>query len=286
MASVSNVTADGIDIFYRWAGSPDAPILLLLHGFPSSSHQFRNLIPLLATAYHVIAPDLPSYGFTNVPASRYYAYTFANLTQTILAFLDALKIKHFAVYIFDYGAPVAFRIALERPDSIKAIISQNGNAYIEGLGQKFWAPIEKYWKSGSVEDRNALAYLAGYDTTKLQYTLGSPQPEKIQPESYTIDYALLSRPGIANYQLDLLYDYRTNVALYPQFQEYLRKSQVPLLAAWGKNDVIFVKEGAEAFKRDLKHAEVHLLDAGHFAVETETKVMADLILRFLKKHQF
>ncbi|KAJ7609331.1 Alpha/Beta hydrolase protein [Mycena polygramma] len=276
------VIDSGISVFYRTAGNPAAPTILLLHGFPTSSHQYRNLIPLLAQHYRVVAPDLPGFGFTTVPTERNYKYTFAAFTTTIGAFLDALSITSFAAYIFDYGAPVLLRLALERPSAIKAIVSQNGNAYTEGLGPA-WAPVKKYWATGAAEDRVAVAKsLLTFDVTKWQYTHGARAPDAIAPETYTLDWALLQRPGNFDIQLDLFKDYETNVTLYPQFQEYFRKSQVPLLAAWGKNDLFFVPPGAEAFKRDLPEAEVVLLDAGHFAGETETAEIAGLMLKFLK----
>ncbi|KAJ6471894.1 putative hydrolase [Mycena sanguinolenta] len=260
-----------------------APIVLLLHGFPTSSHQYRNLIPLLSPHYRVVAPDLPGFGFTTVPKERNYTYTFAELTTTIAAFLDALEIESFAVYIFDYGAPVGLRLALQRPEAITAIVSQNGNAYAEGLGGA-WAPIQKYWASGSAEDRKGvLDGVFTSEATKWQYTHGSRAPDAIAPETYTLDWALLQRPGMFDIQLDIFKDYATNVELYPQFQEYFRKSQVPLLAVWGKNDLFFVPAGAEAFKRDLPKAEVVLLDAGHFAGETETAEVGTLMLNFLKR---
>ncbi|KAJ7230316.1 Alpha/Beta hydrolase protein [Mycena pura] len=286
-AALKSIVVDsGISVFYRTASpadNPDAPTILLLHGFPTSSHQYRNLIPRLAQHYRVIAPDLPGFGFTTVPAERKYTYTFAALARTIGAFLDALSITSFSAYIFDYGAPVLLRLALERPTAIKAIVTQNGNAYEEGLGAA-WAPIQKYWKSGTADDRAAVATgVLTYDTTKWQYTHGSREPGAIAPETYTLDWALLQRPGNFDIQLDLFYDYQNNVALYPQFQEYFRKSQVPLLAVWGKHDAFFIPPGAEAFKRDLPKAEVIFLDAGHFAGETETSEIAELMLKFLKK---
>lgn len=286
-AKVSAITADGVEVFYRSAGSPTAPVLLLLHGFPSSSHQFRNLIPLLSSKHHVIAPDLPGFGFTVVPASRNYKYTFASITQTISSFLDALSIKKIAVYIFDYGAPTAFRLALERPDAITALITQNGNAYVEGLGKDFWAPIQQYWTSGATSDRETIRTAAlNFETTKWQYTFGSPHPDSIPPESYYLDTALMARPGNEDIQLDLLYDYRTNLDLYPSFQKWLRESEVKVLAVWGKNDPIFVKEGVEPFRRDVdeKRLEVRWLDAGHFALETNEVEMAGWIVEFLGKH--
>lgn len=281
--TTSFVAAGGFNIFYRFAGPVDAPVVLLLHGFPSSSHQYRNLIPLLSKKYRVIAPDLPGFGFTDVPTAQNYKYTFANLATSIGAFLDVLNIKKFSVYIFDYGAPVALRIALTGKYDIQAIFTQNGNAYEEGLGD-FWAPIKKYWKSGSNEDREVLRQsLLNFDITKFQYTSGTPSSITTPPETYTLDYYLISREGNNDIQLDLFYDYRTNVELYPDFQKWLRETQVPLLAFWGKHDVIFIPPGAEAFKRDVKDAEVHLLDAGHFAVESNTDEIAGLILEFLEK---
>jgi pimeloyl-ACP methyl ester carboxylesterase len=281
---ISTVTADGVEIFYRSAGSPSAPVILLLHGFPSSSHMFRNLIPLLSTRYHVIAPDLPGYGFTTVPSERKYEYTFANLTQTIESFLDTLKIQKFAVYIFDYGAPTALRLALDRPSAITAIITQNGNAYKEGLGSEFWAPIQAYWQSDSKEDREKIRAAAlNFETTKWQYTFGSAHPDDIPPEAYYLDSALLDRPGNQDVQLDLLRDYGTNVELYPRFQNYLKTSGVPVLAVWGKNDQIFIAPGAEAYKKDVKDLEINYLDAGHFALETNEGEVSNLILAFLQK---
>ncbi|PGH12913.1 hypothetical protein AJ80_06518 [Polytolypa hystricis UAMH7299] len=277
--------ASNIKVFYREAGAPDAPVILLLHGFPSSSHQYRNLIPLLAEKHRVIAPDLPGFGFTEFPPS--YKHTFANLATTTLQFLDALSISKFAVYVFDYGAPTAFRIALQRPEAIQAIITQNGNAYDEGLGA-FWDPLRSYWASGDKDASNTRAQLSEallvFNATKWQYEEGTARGKLIAPESYYLDQALLDRPGNKEIQLDLFYNYATNVKLYPEFQEYFRKSQVPLLAAWGKGDQIFIAPGAESFKRDLPKAEVHLLDAGHFAAETETEEIAHLILDFLKRN--
>lgn len=284
--SINTVAADGLNIFYREAGPKDAPVILLLHGFPSSSHQFRNLIPLLAVAYHVIAPDLPGFGFTEVPTSRAYPYTFESIATSIEAFLDVLSIKKFSPYIFDYGAPTGLRLALRRPEAIQAIFSQNGNAYEEGLGA-FWAPVQELWKGDGLNVTLREAITEGtltLNATKGQYLDGTADPNSVAPETYTIDQALLDRPGQADIQLGLFYDYRKNVEMYPQFQEYFRKSQVPLIAFWGKHDVIFVPPGAEAFKRDLPNAEIHLLDAGHFAVESNTKEIADLMLGFLKKN--
>lgn len=272
----------GTQVFYR-ENSPNesAPVFLLLHGFPSSSHQYRELIPLLARKYRVIAPDLPGFGFTK-PADG-YEYTFQNLAETIGQFLDVLNITKFSVYIFDYGAPVGLRLALARPKAIQAIVTQNGNAYEEGFGD-VWGPIQKLWASGGsqTERDNVANAMLNLDITKFQYLNGTPDPDSIAPESYTLDYALLSRPGNKDIQLDLFVDYQNNVKKYGEFQEYFRTSQVPLLAIWGKNDVFFIPAGANAFKKDLPHAEVELIDAGHFAVESHTEIIAQKILAFLK----
>ncbi|KAK3904583.1 Alpha/Beta hydrolase protein [Staphylotrichum tortipilum] len=285
VTKVATIKADGVDVFYRTAGPADAPTVILLHGFPSSSHMFRNLIPLLATRYRVVAPDLPGFGFTTVPAERNYAYTFANLAQTFGAFVDALSLSRFAIYIFDYGAPTGFRFALSRPDAIAAIISQNGNAYDEGLGQPFWSQIEKLWASGAQSDRDALRPLLELPATQWQYQNGHPQPESIQPEAFYLDQALMDRPGNKEIQLDLFHDYGSNVKLYPQFQEYLRSSRVPVLAAWGKQDEIFVAPGSEAFRKDVAKLETRWLDAGHFALEINEEQMAEWIIEFFDKHQ-
>ncbi|KAI1320896.1 alpha/beta-hydrolase [Xylariaceae sp. FL0255] len=286
VATLNNVTADGIDIFYREAGPADAPVLLLLHGFPSSSFMFRNLIPLLATTYRLIAPDLPGFGFTTVPASRGYNYTFANFGTTLGAFVDALNIEKYSMYIFDYGAPAGLRLALERPENVTAIVTQNGNAYDAGFGQEFWAPIFKYWKSGSQADRNALRSLLKLNITEYQYLAGSPHPNSIDPATYHLDQTLLDRPGIDEIMLDLFYDYRTNPEVYPDFHKYFRSSEVPVLAVWGKNDPAFIPPGAEAYRRDVKpeNFELHFLDAGHFALETNEIAMADYIRSFFTKH--
>jgi pimeloyl-ACP methyl ester carboxylesterase len=284
ITKVATVKADGVEVFYRAAGPADAPTVVLLHGFPSSSHMFRNLIPLLATRYRVIAPDLPGYGFTTVPAEREYKYTFASLTQTFTAFVDALSLPPFALYIFDYGAPTGLRFALDRPSSITAIISQNGNAYAEGLGQPFWSSLEKLWASNAQADRDALRPLLELPATQWQYHNGSPHPDAIQPEAFTLDQALMERAGNKEIQLDLFGSYGTNVELYPRFQEYLRSSGVPVLTAWGKADEIFVAAGAEAFKKDVRKLETRWLDAGHFALETNEQQMAEWIFEFFDKY--
>ncbi|KAL2069599.1 hypothetical protein VTL71DRAFT_14278 [Oculimacula yallundae] len=277
------IEADGLKIFYREAGPKDGKVLLLLHGFPSSSHQFRKLIPLLSHKYRVLAPDLPGYGFTEVPTSRNYVYTFENIATSIGSFLDVLSITKFSPYVFDYGGPTGFRLALQRPEAIEAIFTQNGNAYLSGLGA-FWAPIQALWESDTPSQRLVIQdALLTYEATKWQYTNGA-HSQPVAPEAPFLDWALMQRPGNTQIQLDFLYDYRTNLPLYPAFQEYFRKSQVPLIAFWGKNDEIFVPAGAEAFKTDLPNAEIHLLDTGHFASETMTEEIAELMLAFLKKN--
>ncbi|KAI0349470.1 alpha/beta hydrolase fold protein [Trametes cingulata] len=285
---VKSITVDdGIDVLYREAlpvstqDPSTLPVVLLLHGFPSSSFQYRNLIPRLATRYRVIAPDLPGYGFTVVSASREYEYTFASLAETVAAFLDALKIEKFAVYAFDYGAPTIFRIALQRPHAITALITQNRNAYIEGMGEEFWAPLKKAWADPTPENLQALEPLVSFETTKSQYTTGSPDPSAIPPETYHLDYFLMTRPGNADVQVSLALDYKNNVALYPEFHKYFREYRPPTLAAWGKNDEIFVPAGAEAFKRDNPNAIVKFVDAGHFALETALDEVAAEFLAFL-----
>ncbi|PIL22573.1 hypothetical protein GSI_15262 [Ganoderma sinense ZZ0214-1] len=289
---VKTITVDnGVEVFYREAVPTSGkdisslPVILLLHGFPSSSFQFRNLIPILATKYRVLAPDLPGYGFTAVPEERRYQYTFESITNTIAAFLDALRIKEFSVYIFDYGAPTALRLALQRPKAIKAIISQNGNAYEEGLGKDFWAPVKKAWEDPSKENFAALEKVTSLPITKWQYENGSPNRSAIPPETYHLDYYLMTRSGNAKIQLDLLMDYRNNVKLYPEFQKYLREFKPPLLAVWGKNDVIFVPPGAEAFKRDNPNATVKFVDDGHFPLESAVAEIGHDILRFLEKQR-
>jgi len=287
LTKIGRIQADGLDIFYRHAGAESSPTIVLIHGFPSSSHQFRNLIPLLAKQYRVVALDLPGFGFTEAPAARRYEYTFANLASTFTAFVDALKLQRFAIYIFDYGAPTGLRFALDHPDRVTAIITQNGNAYVQGLGRPFWDPIEATWsESGNTaENRDKLRTMFTLDATKFQYLHGSPHPDDVAPEAYWLDQALLDRPGNQEIQLDLFHSYGTNVTLYPRFHEYFRQSGVPVLAVWAKNDPIFVPPGAEAFRKDVKKFELHFLDAPHFAIETNEEVMAGYISGFLEKHQ-
>ena len=280
VTSVHKVEADGIQVFYREAGDATAPVLLLLHGFPTSSFMFRDLISRLADSYRVIAPDLPGFGFTEVPEKRNYTYSFDALAGTVQAFTDALGLTRYAIYIFDYGAPTGLRLAMSRPERITAIVSQNGNAYEEGLGDA-WGPIRTYWAAPTAENREVIRKnILNFDGTRWQYTHGVANPESVPPESYTLDAALLERPGNTDIQLDLFLDYASNVKLYPKFQEYLRESKPPLLAIWGKNDPFFIPAGAEAYRKDLPNAKVQFLDTGHFATETHSVEIAAAIKEF------
>ena len=280
LPSVQRIEADGVSVFYREAGPEDGPVLLLLHGFPASSFQYRELMLLLADRYRVIAPDFPGFGFTEVPEKRSYVYTFDALAKTMLAFTEALGLERYALYIFDYGAPVGLRLAMAQPERITAIVSQNGNAYEQGLGDA-WAPIRRYWNEPNQENREAVRKALSPEGIREQYTTGAPQPELIKPEGYTLDIALIQRPGNMDIQLDLFLDYANNVKMYPAFQQYLRQSQVKLLAIWGKHDLFFVPAGAEAFRRDLPAAQVKLLNTGHFALETHVQEVAAAIRSFL-----
>lgn len=273
---------DGLKIFYREAGNPNAPTLLLLHGFPTSSHMFRDLIPLLADRYHIVAPDMPGFGYSDAPDRAQFKYTFDHLAEVIDDFTVIAGLKHYAIYVFDYGAPVGFRLALAHPERITAIISQNGNAYVEGLS-KGWNPIQKYWQEPTEANRAALRDFLKPETTKWQYTEGVADPTLIAPESYMLDTALLARPGNDEIQLDLFLDYANNVALYPKFQEYMRVHRPPLLAVWGKNDPFFLPIGAKAFKRDVPNAEVRFYNTGHFALETDAKKIGRAIHDFLDR---
>jgi pimeloyl-ACP methyl ester carboxylesterase len=278
--SIHRIQADGVTIFYREAGQPDAPVLLLLHGFPTSSFQYRELIPRLADRYRVIAPDMPGFGFAEVPAGRDYIYNFDSLAQTLLAFTDALKLRKYALYVFDYGAPTGLRLAMARPDRVAAIISQNGNAYEEGLGAA-WAPIQRYWREPTLENREAVRRELSAAGLRSQYTEGVPHPEQIAPEGYTLDAAMIARPGNMEIQLDLFLDYANNVKLYPRFHEYFRRAKPPLLAIWGRHDPFFIPAGAEAFRRDNPNASVQFLDTGHFALETHVEEIAVAMRSFL-----
>jgi pimeloyl-ACP methyl ester carboxylesterase len=282
VTSVHKVEADGVEVFYRAAGDPSAPVLLLLHGFPTSSFMFRDLIPRLADQYRVIAPDLPGFGFTVVPEKRKYTYSFDSLEHALEAFTDALGLNRYAIYVFDYGAPTGFRLAMRHPERVTAIVSQNGNAYEEGLGDA-WGPIRKYWSQPTAENREVLRQnILTFEGTRWQYTHGVKNPEAVAPESYTLDTALFERPGNKEIQLDLFLDYASNVKLYPKFQEYFRKDKPPLLAIWGKNDPFFIPAGAEAFRKDLPNAQIRFLDTGHFALETHGAEIAAAMREFLE----
>jgi pimeloyl-ACP methyl ester carboxylesterase len=278
MSAINYRTADldGFKIFYREAGPAAAPKLLLLHGFPTSSHMFRDLIPLLADRFHIVAPDLPGFGKSDMPKR----HTFDQLAETIDRFTESVGFDRYAVYIFDYGAPTGLRLAVKHPDRITAIISQNGNAYEEGLSDG-WNPIRAYWQDASQANREALRAFLKPETTVWQYTHGVPDANVISPDGYSLDNFYLTRPGAAEYQLDLFGDYKSNVALYPTFQKYFRTAKPPLLAAWGKNDPFFLPPGAEAFKRDIPNAVVRFFDTGHFALETHAAEIASAIREFL-----
>jgi pimeloyl-ACP methyl ester carboxylesterase len=283
MSSIANRYADvdGVKVFYREAGRPGAPKLLLLHGFPSSSHMFRDLIPKLADRFHIVAPDLPGFGQSDMPARETFAYTFDHIAEVIGRFTKQVGFDRFAMYVFDYGAPTGFRLAVKHPERIAAIISQNGNAYEEGLSDG-WNPIRAYWKEASQANREALRALLTHETTVWQYTHGVQDASLVSPDGYSLDEFYLSRPGADEVQLDLFRDYRSNVALYPAFQAYFRSHQPPLLAVWGKNDPFFLPAGAEAFRRDVPAAVVRFLDTGHFALETHAAEVAEAIGEFLK----
>jgi pimeloyl-ACP methyl ester carboxylesterase len=280
-----SIEADGVRVFYREAGRADRPVVLLLHGFPSSSHMFRDLIPRLAGSYRVIAPDLPGFGLTEVPAARRYAYSFAGLAETMARFTEALGLSRYAIYVFDYGAPVGFRLALRNPERLAAVITQNGNAYAEGLSSA-WSPIQAYWRDPSAANREALRQFLTVEVTRFQYLEGEPDPSLVSPDGWRLDQAGLDRPGNAEIQLDLFGDYQSNVALYPRIQAWLRAAQPPLLAAWGRNDPFFLPAGATAYQRDVPAARVVLYDAGHFALETRGAEIADEMLRFLGNVRF
>ncbi|MGA8224826.1 MAG: alpha/beta hydrolase [Candidatus Acidiferrales bacterium] len=282
MTKYQRAAVDGINIFYRQDGPTTAPAILLLHGFPTSSHMFRNLIPILAERYHVVAPDLPGFGFSDSPDRKNYRYTFEQLAKTIDAFTRTIGLERYAIYVFNYGAPVGFRLALTHPERVTAIFSQNGNAYEEGLSEG-WNPIQKYWKDPTDQNRAALRDFLTPGTTKWQYMYGVQDETLIAPEAYQLDSALLARPGIDEIQLDLFLDYASNVALYPRFQEYFRAKRPPLLAVWGKNDPFFLPAGADAYRRDIPNAEIQFLDTGHFALETHAKEIGAAMLAFLAK---
>ncbi len=271
-----------LNLFYREAGPKDAPVVLLLHGFPTSSHQYRDLIDRLADKYRVIAPDLPGFGFSDAPDAKSFRYTFDHLAEVIESFTDAIRLNRYALYVFDYGAPVGFRLAVSRPDRVAALISQNGNAYEEGLSDG-WDPIRAYWQNPTEENRANLRTFLKSETTRFQYTHGERDTSLIAPESYTLDQHFLDRPGNDDIQLDLFGDYKANVAAYPRFHEYFRTHRPPTLAVWGKNDPFFLPAGAEAFRRDIPGAEVHFVDAGHFPLETHLDEVAVIVRAFLAR---
>jgi pimeloyl-ACP methyl ester carboxylesterase len=280
MTIYRQAVVDGSKVFYREAGSSNSPTILLLHGFPTSSHMFRNLIPALADRYHLVAPDLPGFGFSDAPDRKQFRYSFENLAGVIDQFTQTIGVDRYAIYVFDYGAPVGLRLALAHPERITAIISQNGNAYEEGLSQG-WNPIQKYWKEPTAENRAALREFLTPEATKSQYLYGVSNATLVAPEAYELDSALLNRPGNDEIQLDLFLDYASNVALYPKFHEYFRSKQPPTLAVWGNSDPFFLPPGAEAFKRDNPGTEVHFFETGHFALETHAQEIANAIRDFL-----
>ena len=274
------VNVNGLGVSYRESGPAGAPTLLLLHGYPTSSHMFRNLIPLLNEKYHILAPDLPGFGNTDLPDRAMYTYTFENLAKTMQGFIDELGLKRFAIYVFDYGAPTGFRLALANPEKITGIISQNGNAYVEGLSTG-WNPIQKYWENDTQENRDALRNFYSKEGTEFQYFTGVTDTSLVAPEAYILDQYFLERPESAEIQLDLLKDYKTNVNLYPSFQKYFRTNKPKLLAVWGNKDPFFLPIGAEAYKRDIPNAIVKFYDTGHFALETHAQEIGAEILKFL-----
>jgi AhpD family alkylhydroperoxidase len=275
-------TNSALKVFYRAAGAVDAPVVLLLHGFPTSSHQYRGLIPRLADKYRVIAPDLPGFGFSDAPDAKIFGYTFDHLAEIIESFIETIGLTRYAIYVFDYGAPVGFRLALAHPERVTALISQNGNAYAEGLSDG-WNPIRAYWEEPSEQNRANLRAFLKSDTTLFQYTHGESNAALIAPESYTLDQHFLDRVGNDEIQLDLFGDYKSNVTAYPSFQEYLRAHNPPTLAVWGKNDPFFLPQGAEAYRRDVPDVEVHLVDAGHFPLETHLDEVAGIVRAFLAR---
>jgi pimeloyl-ACP methyl ester carboxylesterase len=280
MTTYRTVSIDGLDIFYREAGSRDNPTILLLHGFPTSSHMFRNLIPALADKFHLVAPDYPGYGNSSMPTVDEFDYTFDHLAEIVEKFIAAIDLKKYSLYVMDYGAPIGYRIAAKYPERVQSLIVQNGNAYEEGL-REFWEPIKAYWQDKSPENADKLRHLFTLEATKWQYTNGVHNLEAISPDTWTIDQHFLDRPGNEEIQLALFYSYGTNPPLYPQWQEYFRKYQPPTLIVWGKNDYIFPAEGAYPYQRDLKDVEFHLLDTGHFALEEEGETIANYISQFL-----
>ncbi|RYD64714.1 MAG: alpha/beta hydrolase [Verrucomicrobiaceae bacterium] len=275
---------DGLDIFYREAGPKGAPTVLLLHGFPTSSHMFRNLIPALADKYHVIAPDYPGYGYSSAPSVTEFDYSFDNLANVVEKLTDKIGLKKYSIYLMDYGAPVGFRLAVKHPERVQSLIIQNGNAYDEGIDNDFWKPVKAYWKDRSKENGDKVASVLTLEATKWQYTHGIRNLETISPDTWGHVQPLLDRPGNREIQLALFYSYGSNPPLYPKWQEYFRKHQPPALIVWGKNDAIFPAAGAHPYKRDLKSLDFHLFDTGHFALEEDGEKIAALIRGFLDKN--
>jgi len=279
-----SVEIDGLDIFYREAGSPDAPTVMLLHGFPTSSHMFHNLIPRLSDRFHLVAPDFPGFGASSMPGLDEFEYSFDNIARVVEKFIDRLELNSYSLYLMDYGAPVGYRVAVNRPERVDSLIVQNGNAYEEGL-REFWNPIKNYWKDKTAENAQILRdSLLTVEATKWQYTYGVRNVDTIAPDNWFNDQFLLDRPGNKDIQIELFHSYSTNPPLYPQWQAYLREHQPPTLVAWGKNDYIFPGEGAEPYKRDLQNIDFHLLDTGHFALEEDGELIAGLMRDFLEKN--
>jgi len=283
MTKIKNqtITVDGQSIFYREAGDKEnAPTILLLHGFPTSSHMFRNIIPALADKFHLVAPDYPGFGYSSMPPVDKFEYTFDHLAQIVDKFITRIGLERYSLYVMDYGAPIGYRLAVKHPEMVEALIVQNGNAYDEGLGE-FWKPLKAYWYEPNDKNKNALKKFLTLEATRWQYTHGVKNENAISPDNWIHDQLLLDRPGNNEIQLQLFYDYRSNPPLYPQWQEYFRKYQPPTLVVWGRNDIIFIKEGAIPYQRDLKNIQLHLLNTGHFALEEEGELIAELISRFL-----
>ena len=280
MTSYRTVSVDGSDVFYREAGSRDNPTILLLHGYPTSSHMFRNLIPALAEQFHLVAPDYPGFGYSSMPAVDKFDYTFDHLAEVIAGFIDAIGLQRYSLYLMDYGAPVVYRLATQHPERIESLIVQNGNAYEEGLGD-FWQPIRAFWQNKTPENTERVRQALVNKGAQWYYTTGARNVESLSPDTWTLDKALLDRPGNWDIQLALKYDYQSNVRLYPQWQAYLRQYQPLTLVVWGKNDSGFLVEGAGAYKRDLQDVEFHLFDTGHFALEEEVEAITSYIAQFL-----
>jgi len=277
-----SMKVDDVEVFYREAGPQHAPVLLLLHGFPTSSQMFRNLIPRLSDKYHIVAPDYPGFGYSSAPDHTQFPYTFENYANIVDKLMQKMGLGHYALYVMDYGAPVGFRLAIKHPERVTAIVVQNGNAYDEGIGT-FWDPIKAYWKTGEPKEREGIRWLMTWKATHWQYTNGVKDVTLVDPDAATVDQALLDRPGNQEIQLDLFYDYRTNIPLYPQWQAYFRKYQPPMLIVWGQNDEIFIAPGAKPYQHDIPGAEIHMIDTGHFALETHGPEIAALIHDFLDR---